>query len=84
MASTLKILFFSNLRDIVGAASIEIEASAGASDVGGVLQALYERWPELQDWDSRIRVAVDLEYVGREHIYLWGIDIKKCKPCRNG
>ena len=84
MASTLKILFFSTLRDIAGSASIELELSAGVGDVGAVLEALYERWPGLRDWDSRIRVAVDLEYVGREHPVVAGQEVAVMPPVQGG
>ena len=80
----VKILFFSSLRDVVGAASIELEESAGVGDVGEVLEALYGRWPALREWDSRIRVAVDLEYVGREHPVEAGQEVAVMPPVQGG
>ncbi len=63
----LRILFFSVLRDIVGAEEVSLELPDGEGDVAAMLAELYRRWPELEAWDGRIRVAADLEYVGREH-----------------
>ena len=84
MASTLKILFFSTLQDIVGSPSIDFDVGAAVGDVGALLEALYERWPDLRDWDSRIRVAVDLEYVGREHPVVAGQEIAVMPPVQGG
>ena len=84
MADTLNILFFSTLRDIVGSASIELEPGAGVGDVGALLGMLYERWPALRDWDSRIRVAIDLDYVARDHPVEAGQEIAVMPPVQGG
>ena len=80
----LRILFFSVLRDLVEAEEIAFEAPAGVSDVGGMLEALYAKWPALREWDSRIRVAVDLEYVDRDHPVAEGQEIAVMPPVQGG
>ena len=81
---TLRILFFSVLRDIVGAEEIAFEVPDEVQDVRGMLETLYERWPGLRDWDSRVRVAVDLEYVGRDHPVAGGQEIAVMPPVQGG
>jgi molybdopterin converting factor small subunit len=80
----LRILFFSVLRDIVEAEEIVFEAPAGVSDVRGMLEGLYAKWPGLREWDSRIRVAVDLEYVDRGHSVAEGQEIAVMPPVQGG
>ena len=80
---SLCILFFSVLRDIVGAEEIQFEVP-GPTDVAGMLEALYGRWPALREWDGRIRVAVDLEYVGRDHPVAEGQEIAVMPPVQGG
>ena len=46
--------------------------------------ALYAEWPGLREWDSRIRVAVDLEYVGRDHPVQEGQEIAVMPPVQGG
>ena len=80
----LRILFFSFLRDIVGAEEVQFDAPEGVADVSGMLEALYAEWPPLRDWDGRIRVAVDLEYVGRDHAVSEGQEIAVMPPVQGG
>ena len=81
---TLRILFFSILRDIVGAEEISFEAPAEVANVAGMLEALYAKWPDLREWDDRIRVAVDLEYVERGHPVAEGQEIAVMPPVQGG
>jgi molybdopterin converting factor small subunit len=81
----LRILFFSVLRDIVGAAEISFDLPEGeGSDVAAMLAALYSRWPGLEEWDERIRVAVDLDYVDRSHPVSEGQEIAVMPPVQGG
>lgn len=81
---TLKILFFSTLRDVVGASEVDFALDPGVADVAGLLEAVYGEWPALRDWDDRIRVAVDLDYVGREHPISAGQEIAVMPPVQGG
>lgn len=58
----LRVLFFSVLRDLTGEAEIPWQMPAPAT-VADLLQALYQRWPALGEWDASLLVAVDQTYV---------------------
>lgn len=81
----LRILFFSVLRDIVGADEVSFDLPAGqGDDVAAMLAALYSQWPGLEEWDKRIRVAVDLDYVERSHPVAEGQEIAVMPPVQGG
>lgn len=80
----LRILFFSVLREIVGAEEVPLELPPGQGDVADVLVALYSRWPGLEAWDDKIRVAVDLDYVDRDHPVAEGQEIAVMPPVQGG
>jgi len=81
---TLRILFFSVLRDIVGATEIAFDAPPEVTDVGSMLEALCDKWPGLRDWESKIRVAVNLEYVDNGHAVAEGQEIAVMPPVQGG
>jgi molybdopterin synthase sulfur carrier subunit len=66
----VKILYFAWLRARIGCAEEEVSLPAGIADVGGLLDWLSSRGPRyaeaLRDL-SVVRVAVNQEYVGRDH-----------------
>ncbi len=66
----MKILYFAWLRTKVGTASEVVSPPAGVADVGGLIDWLKGRGPgyaaALAE-PSLVRVAVNLEYVGRDH-----------------
>jgi molybdopterin converting factor small subunit len=62
---TVRVLFFSLLRDIAGTDEIALDCSPG-DDVASLLADIYIRWPKLRDWDASLLVAVDQTYVKRD------------------
>ena len=60
---TLRILFFSLLRDVTRSEELLLESPPAT--VGDLLDHLYERYPGLSAWDSRLLIAVDLAFAGR-------------------
>jgi len=80
----IKILFFSVLQDVVGCEELEFEVPETVNDVGGLLDALYQRWPSLRGWRQKIRVAVDLDYVGLDHPLEEGHEIAVMPPVQGG
>ena len=62
---TVRVLFFSVLRDITGADEITLDQAEPAS-VSDLLSALYERWPALAKWDASLLIAVEQSYVKRD------------------
>lgn len=63
---TLRVLFFSVLRDIIGASELVVELPTGHLVVADLLQHLFERWPRLREWDRSLLVAVDHVYARRD------------------
>ena len=80
----LRILFFSVLQDVVGCEELEFEAPGTVHNVGELLDALYQQWPSLRGWQQQIRVAVDLDYVGLEHLLKEGQEIAIMPPVQGG
>jgi molybdopterin synthase catalytic subunit len=81
---TAKILFFSLLRDLVGSDQIDWEVPADGTTVAVLLDQLYAKWPNLREWDSKILVAVDLDYVDREARVAAGQEIAIMPPVQGG
>ncbi len=81
-----RVLFFSLLRDIVGGESFEreIAGSGGTVKVAELLESLYAEWPALRDWDSKLLVAADLEYVSRDEALRDGQEIAIMPPVQGG
>ena len=83
MAMT-KVLFFSLLRDVVGEDEIELEVAESGVAVSAFLDQLYEKWPGLREWDSKILVAVDLDYVERDALVKPGQEVAVMPPVQGG
>lgn len=79
----LRVLFFSVLRDLTGHDELEIE-SEGANTVGDLLALLFARWPRLAEWDASLLVAVDQDYVKRDHALHNNAEIAIMPPVQGG
>lgn len=81
---TVKILFFSLLREIVGKEEAELQVNFESSTVGSILNQVYIQWPPLKDWDSSILISLDLDYVNREVEVADGQVIALMPPLQGG
>ena len=81
---TAKVLFFSLLRGLVGENEIEWEVGEDGLKVAVLLDQLYERWPSLREWDSKILVALDLDYVERDALVMPGQEVAVMPPVQGG
>lgn len=81
---TVKILFFSLLREIVGKEEVELLVSFEPCTVGSILNQVYTQWPSLKDWDSSILISLDLDYVNREVEVVDGQVIALMPPLQGG
>ena len=81
---TVKILFFSLLREIVGKEEVELQVSFEPYTVGSILNQVYTQWPSLKDWDSSILISLDLDYVNREVEVVDGQVIALMPPLQGG
>jgi molybdopterin converting factor small subunit len=80
---TAKVEFYSVLRDVVGAAELELSLPEGAT-IGQLLEKLYADHPALAEWDRRLLLAADLDYVEREHVLRAGEIISVMPPVQGG
>lgn len=80
---TVKVEFYSLLRDLAGAAELEVDLPDGAT-VDALLRDLYERHPALAEWDNRLLLAADLDYVERTHAIQPGEVISIMPPVQGG
>ena len=81
---TVKILFFSLLREIVGKEEVELKVNFEPCTVGSILDQVYTQWPSLKDWDSSILISLDLDYVNREVEVVDGQVIALMPPLQGG
>jgi len=80
-------LFFSSLRDTVGAEALDWPwppRSGGTPTVATLLGEVYDRWPALAAWDAQLLVAVDLTYATRETALLPGQEVALMPPVQGG
>ncbi len=80
---TTKVEFYSLLRDIAGAAELELSLPDGAT-VETLLGELYALHPRLAEWDDRLLLAADLDYVDRAHAIQSGEVISIMPPVQGG
>jgi MoaD family protein len=79
----IRVEFFSRLREATGTSEIVRELKDG-STVQDLLDDLYKAFPCLRKWDSHIRVAADVEYVGRNDPLKEGKTISVMPPVQGG
>ncbi len=80
---TTKVEFYSVLRDLTGAAEVELPLPEGAT-VAELLNTLYTRHPKLAEWDNRLLLAANLDYVERTHAIQPGEIISVMPPVQGG
>lgn len=79
----MRLLFFSQLKEICGAGEAREDLPAGAT-VRELLEKLYARHPRLRSWDEHILVGVGVEFVGRDHILQEGDEVAIMPPVQGG
>lgn len=79
----VRVQFFSQLRDIVGASELEMEINDGA-EVADLLEQLYARTPKLRVWDKRILIGAGVEFVRRDHMLRPDEEIAIMPPVQGG
>jgi len=81
---TATVLFFSVLRDLVGATSLRITLDSSPVTMGALLGSLYRDYPALQDWDSRLLLAINAEFATRDDLVNDGDEIALMPPVQGG
>ncbi len=80
---TVRLLFFSVLRDISGTGEMTWPSDPGAT-VADLLAALFARWPKLAEWDRSLLIAVDQTYVKRDALLHSGCEVAIMPPVQGG
>jgi len=75
--------FFSRLRDLVGAAEIDLEVPEKAT-AADLLEIVYAKTPALRNWDKSILVAAGVEFVQRDYALQSGDEIAVMPPVQGG
>jgi molybdopterin converting factor small subunit len=75
--------FFSRLRDLAGAAEIDLEVPESAT-AAELLDILYAKTPGLRDWDKTILVAAGVEFVERNYSLKPGDQVSIMPPVQGG
>ena len=76
---TVRVQFFSHLRDVIGTSESEAHLAEGAS-VADLLTMLYGEHPKLRDWDSSILIGAGVEFVERDYLLIDGEEIAIMPP----
>jgi molybdopterin converting factor small subunit len=80
---TVRVLFFSVLKDITGTGEVPVECAAG-STMAALLDQLFQRWPNLRDWDRSLLLALDQTYVKRDAALHDGAEVALMPPVQGG
>ena len=81
---TVRILFFSLLEDIVGKRECDFNLPDGKCTVKLILDQIYLEWPELKEWDTKMLVALDLNYVDTATEVVEGQTLALMPPLQGG
>ena len=80
---TLRVQFFSHLRDVTGTSESEVHIPEGAS-VADLLTVLCGQHPRLRDWDSSILIGAGVEFVDRDYLLKADDEIAIMPPVQGG
>jgi molybdopterin synthase sulfur carrier subunit len=80
---TVRVLFFSLLRDLTGCAETDCSISDG-STMQQLLDQLLARWPGLAAWDRSLLLAMDQTYVARDTVLIANAEIAIMPPVQGG
>ena len=63
----ITVQFFSQLKEIAGAAELSLDLAEGTT-VTHLLGQLYRAHPGLEKWDGNILIGAGVEFVGRDYV----------------
>ena len=79
----LRVQFFSQLKEIVGAGEVALELPAGTT-VADLLAQLYRAHPALAKWDRNLLVGAGVEFVRRDYVLQPDDQIAIMPPVQGG
>ena len=80
----ITVLFFSLFRDSTGTDQRNLTLPEGETSVAEVLEQIYEIYPKLREWDSRMLVARNCEYADRTEKVVPGDELALMPPVQGG
>jgi molybdopterin synthase sulfur carrier subunit len=78
----MRILFFAQLREVVGAAEAELEADG--VDAGALWELLVARWPSLTAHRAQTRLARNGVYAGANEVFAESDEVALIPPVSGG
>jgi MoaD family protein len=75
--------FYSRLREITGASSVDITLPEGAN-VRELMEKLFSNHPRLRDFEKSMLFGIGLEFVDLEHVLEEGDTIAIMPPVQGG
>lgn len=79
----MKVQFFSQLKEIVGAGELTLDLPDG-TPVSELLARLYRDFPALEQWDRNLLIGAGVDFVGREHRISPNDEIAIMPPVQGG
>lgn len=79
----LRVLFFSQLKEIVGASELALDLPAGTT-VADLLAQLCRDHPALAQWDRNLLFGAGVEFVGRDYVLQPNDEIAIMPPVQGG
>jgi MoaE-MoaD fusion protein len=82
-AATVTILFFSALSRVTGVSELSWPWSEGLT-AEAVWEGLSHRYPALREWEGKVLIALDQEYVTRQTPVRAGQELALMPPVQGG
>lgn len=80
----IRVLFFSVLRDLTGADQIDVAVEREGLTVADVIQLVYENHSRIEEWDSKLLIAVNGEFAERNDMLKDGDELALMPPLQGG
>ncbi|MGB0155337.1 MAG: MoaD/ThiS family protein [Verrucomicrobiales bacterium] len=80
----IRVLFFSVLRDLTGADQIDVAVEREGLTVADVIQLVYENHSRIEEWDSKLLIAVNGEFAERDDMLKDGDELALMPPLQGG
>ena len=84
MDSSIRLLFFSTLRDILGSDEVEYAIPEAGITVGELLDQLFEKHEGLAVWQDKLLIAVNCEYAKPDAEVSPGDEVAVMPPVQGG
>ena len=81
---TVRLLFFSLLREAAGEIETDFPLDAESLTVGELLEQVFVKYPKLRSWDEKLLIAVNCEFATREDPVRAGDEVAIMPPVQGG